>query len=351
MAGIVGYGVYIPSYRIKVEEIAKVWGDDPKAISRGLVVQEKSVPAPDEDTATISVESARNSLKRALIDPQKIGAIYVGSESHPYAVKPTATIVAEAVEAAPNLTAADLEFACKAGTAGIQMCMGLVDSGIIDYGLAIGADTAQGAPSDALEYTASAGGAAFLVGKDDTLADFEGTCSFTTDTPDFYRREGKPYPKHGGRFTGEPAYFKHVLSTSHLLFEKMGTEASDYDHVVFHQPNGKFYIRAAKTLGFTEKQYETGLLTPFIGNTYSGATPLGLAAILDIAKPGERIMAVSYGSGAGSDAFSITVNDKIEEKRELAPKVQDMIKNKEYVNYAIYAKFKGKLRMAGLTQD
>ncbi|HML05931.1 MAG TPA: hydroxymethylglutaryl-CoA synthase, partial [Methanobacterium sp.] len=46
MAGIVGYGVYIPSYRIKVEEIAKVWGDDPNAISRGLVVQEKSVPAP-----------------------------------------------------------------------------------------------------------------------------------------------------------------------------------------------------------------------------------------------------------------------------------------------------------------
>ena len=112
MSGIVGYGVYIPSYRIKVEEIAKVWGDDPKAISRGLVVNEKSVPAPDEDTATISVEAARNSLKRAMIDPKKIGAVYVGSESHPYAVKPTATIVAEAIEASPELTAADLEFAC-----------------------------------------------------------------------------------------------------------------------------------------------------------------------------------------------------------------------------------------------
>ncbi len=350
MSGIVGYGVYIPSYRIKVEEIAKVWGDDPAAISRGLIVQEKSVPAPDEDTATISVEASRNALRRALIDPQRIGAVYVGSESHPYAVKPTATIVAEAVDAAPHLTAADLEFACKAGTAGMQMCMGLVDSSIIEYGLAVGADTAQGAPSDALEYTASAGGAAYIIGKEDTLADFEGTYSYTSDTPDFYRREGKPYPKHGGRFTGEPAYFKHVLSGAKGLFEKIGTTASDYDHVVFHQPNGKFYIRAAKTLGFNKEQYETGLLTPVIGNTYSGATPLGLAAILDIAKPGERIMAVSYGSGAGSDAFSITVNDEIDERRELAPKVQDMILNKEYVDYSIYAKFKGKLRMAGLTR-
>ncbi|MGZ7070337.1 MAG: hydroxymethylglutaryl-CoA synthase, partial [Methanobacterium sp.] len=346
MAGIVGYGVYIPSYRIKVEEIAKVWGDDPKAISKGLVVQEKSVPAPDEDTATISVEATRHAIKRSMIDPQKIGAVYVGSESHPYAVKPTATIVAEAIGAAPHMTAADLEFACKAGTAGMQICMGLVDSGIIDYGLAVGADTAQGAPGDALEYTASAGGAAYIIGNENTIADIEGTYSFTTDTPDFYRREGKPYPRHGGRFTGEPAYFKHVLAAAKGMFEKMETDASDYDHVVFHQPNGKFYLKAAKLLGFSKEQSKTGLLTPIIGNTYSGATPLGLAAILDIAQPEDRILAVSYGSGAGSDAFSITVKDKIEERRENAPTVTEMVSKKNYVNYAIYAKFKGKIKMA-----
>jgi hydroxymethylglutaryl-CoA synthase len=83
-----------------------------------------------------------------------------------------------------------------------------------------------------------------------------------------------------------------------------------------------------------------------IGNTYSGATPLGLAAVLDIAKPDDRIMAVSYGSGAGSDAFSITVNDRIEDVQDNAPKVSDMITKKSYVDYAVYAKYKGKLRMA-----
>ena len=346
MSGIVGYGVYIPSYRIKVEEIARVWGDNPKAISRGLVVDEKSVPGADEDTATISVEAARNALKRAMIDPKKIGAVYVGSESHPYAVKPTSTIVAEAVEASPDMTAADLEFACKAGTAGMQICMGLVDSGTIEYGLAVGADTAQGAPGDALEYTASAGGAAYVIGNKNTVANIESTYSFTTDTPDFYRREGQPYPRHGGRFTGEPAYFKHVLSAARGLMERLDKNASDFDHVVFHQPNGKFYLRAAKKLGFNNEQAKTGLLTPVIGNTYSGATPLGLAAILDIAQPGEKILAVSYGSGAGSDAFSIEVTDLIEKNRNAAPKVRDMIKRKTYVDYAVYAKYKGKLRMA-----
>ena len=346
MAGIVGYGVYVPSYRIKVEEIARVWGDDPQEISRGLVVQEKSVPAPDEDTATISVEAARFALKRAVIDPQKIGAVYVGSESHPYAVKPTATIVAQAIDAGPHLSAADMEFACKAGTAGMQSCMGLVDSNIVEYGLAVGADTAQGAPGDALEYTASAGGAAYIIGKKDTLADIDFTYSYTTDTPDFYRREGMPYPRHGGRFTGVPAYFKHVIAAAKGTFEKMGFDASDYDYAVFHQPNGKFYLKAAKKLGFNQEQVKYGLLSPVIGNTYSGATPLGLAATLDEAKAGDKILAVSYGSGAGSDAFSITVNEKIEEKRELGPKVRDMIKNKCYIDYALYAKFKHKLKMA-----
>ena len=345
MLGIVGYGAHVPSYRIKVEEIAKVWGDDPVALSNGLVVNEKSVPSADEDTATIAVTAARYALARAQIDPSKIGAVYVGSESHPYAVKPTASIVAEAVCATPKLTAADLEFACKAGTAGIQMSMGLVDSGMVEYALSIGADTSQGAPGDALEYTASAGGAAYIIGNKNTIADIDHTCSFTTDTPDFYRREGQDYPSHGGRFTGEPAYFKHVLSTAKMLFEETDSKPEDYDYACFHQPNGKFYLRAGKKLGFTNDQIKQGLLTPNIGNTYSGAVPLALSNILDVAEPGDKIFVVSYGSGAGSDGFTITVKDEIEQRRDLAPKTQEIIDDKKYVDYAVYAKFKGKINM------
>ncbi len=347
-AGIVSYGAYIPRYRIRPEEIGKVWGEDGVARGKGLGIISKSVPSPDEDVITIAVEAARNALKRADIDPQDIGAIYSGSESHPYAVKPTSTVVAEAIMAAPDLTAADYEFACKAGTAALQNVLGLVESDMIKYGIAIGADTSQGAPGDPLEYSASAGGAAFLVGKEKVIARINGIYSYTTDTPDFWRREGQPYPSHGGRFTGEPAYFRHVMTAARKMMEKMGTEPKDYTYVVLHQPNGKFPKRAAQKLGFTGEQVETGLLTPKIGNTYSGAVPLGLSAVLDISKPDDRILAVSFGSGAGSDAFDIAVTDEMENfNRNAAPLISEMVENEVFIDYAIYVKYRGKIRRKG----
>jgi hydroxymethylglutaryl-CoA synthase len=345
MVGIVGYGVYIPVYRVKVEEIARVWGGDPVSLSKGLMISEKAVASLDEDTSTIAVEAARNCVKMAGINPKEIGAIYVGSESHPYTVKPTATIVAEAIDASPELTAADYEFACKAGTAGIQTSMGLVSSGIIKYGMAIGADTAQGAPGDALEYTAASGGAAFIIGKNDLIASVEGTFSYTTDTPDFWRKEGQPYPRHGGRFTGAPAYFKHVFNASKMLMERLKMKPEDFDYAVFHQPNGKFPRKVAKMLGFKDEQIEEGILVDRIGNTYSGSSLLGLANILDKAKPGERILVASFGSGAGSDAFSIVTEKGITKKRGRAPTVEDYVKRKKYLDYAAYAKMRGKIKV------
>lgn len=347
MVGIITYGAYIPRFRIKVEEIARVWGANPAEISGGLGVYEKSVPDLDENTATIAVEAARSALARRRINPDDIGAVYVGSESHPYAVKPTAVTVGEAIEATPVMTAADYEFACKAGTAAIQTCMGLVGSGMIRYGLAVGADIAQGAPGDALEYTAAAGGAAFLIGNDDPIAEINATHSYTSDTPDFWRREGQSYPRHGGRFSGDPGYFKHVLGASRLLFEREGKKPADYDYAVFHQPNAKFPTRAAQILGFTKEQYLPGLVVPTVGNTYSGASPVGLAATLDIAEPGDRIFVCSYGSGSGSDAFDITVTDAITSAidRSQAPTVAELQKNLRYLDYALYARHKGKIVM------
>ncbi len=310
-----------------------------------LPVREKSVPGLDEDVATMSIEAARNALARSGgLLPSRIGAVWVGSESHPYAVKPTSTIVAEAIGATPYTTAADWQFACKAGTEAIQAAIGLVGSGMADYALAIGMDAAQGRPSDALEYTAGAGGAAFVIGPAEaSIAVFEGSVSYVTDTPDFWRRQYEKYPEHAGRFTGEPAYFHHISSSVSRLFAEMNLKAGDFAYAVFHQPNAKFPMKVGEDLGFTREQIKPGLLVNEIGNTYAGSALIGLTAVLDVAKPGDRILLASFGSGAGSDAFSLLVQERREGAR--AQTTRDYINRRTQIDYALYARLKGNYKL------
>jgi len=273
--------------------------------------------------------------------------VYVGSESHPYAVKPSGTVLAEAIGATPEIHCADFEFACKAGSEAMFVALSLIKSGEMRYALAVGADTSQGAPGDALEYSAAAGSAAFIMGSENLLAVCEKSYSYMTDTPDFWRREYQFYPKHAGRFTGGPAYFKHVTGSANGILEKSGLKPGDFAYAVFHQPNGKFPVRAAKMLGFTQKQIDPGLLSPTLGNTYSGSSPMGLTATLDVAKAGDLILMVSYGSGAGSDSFVWRVTDHLEKVRDKAPKTREMLETKiRYLDYGTYAKFRGKIRKA-----
>ena len=103
-------------------------------------------------------------------------------------------------------------------------------------------------------------------------------------------------------------------------------------------------MMAAEKLGFKKEQWDDGRLSPTLGNTYSGASPIGLAAILDKAKPGDRILMVSFGSGAGSDAFIYRVTDRIMEIQGKAPKTKKQLDcDKRYVDYGMYAKFRGKI--------
>jgi hydroxymethylglutaryl-CoA synthase len=338
--GIAGYGAYVPIYRIRAAEVARVWGSGEEE-----PVREKSVPGLDEDSLTMAYEAAREALEMSGVERSEVGAVLVGSESPPYAVKPSATVIAEALGLTPRVVAIDMEFACKAGTTAMILAAGLVASGAIKHGLAIGTDNAQARPGDELEYTAGAGAAAYLVSGDGDrlLAVLEYAYSYVTDTPDFWRREGERYPRHAYRFTGAPAYFNHIVGAAKGLMEEAGLKPSDFDYVVFHQPNVKFPLRAAQMLGFKPEQVKPGLLSGEIGNTYAAASLIGLARVLDAAKPNQRILVVSFGSGAGSDAISLVTTENVGKKKS---SLERLLSRKVYVDYGLYAKMKGILRVA-----
>jgi hydroxymethylglutaryl-CoA synthase len=343
--GIAGHGAYVPRLRVSTADISAAWrargGAEP-------AVAEKSVPGPDEDVVTMAIEAARTALDRAGagfggVGP--IGAVWVGTESKPYAVKPSATVVAEALGVTPHIVAADMEFACKAGSEAMQAAVAFVGSGMVEAAIAIGMDTAQSKPGDALEHTAGCGGAAFVfAGAAQAIAVVEASVSHVTDTPDFFRREGAHYPEHGGRFTGEPSYFRHTLAASRRLLAEVGRAPGDFSHAVFHQPVPRFVEKAAAELGFNRRQIAAGLVAPRMGNAYAGSSLLGLAAVLDVARPGDRIFFCSYGSGAGSDAFSFLVTERIEERRR-GPSVAAYLERRRPVDgYGQYLRLRGKIR-------
>ncbi|QQS38843.1 hydroxymethylglutaryl-CoA synthase [Candidatus Woesebacteria bacterium] len=340
--GIVGYGVSIPHLRIKTKNIARAWNSSMNP-GRALGVHEKSVPNYDEDTITLSVEAALRALERSTIQSNEVGAIYIGSESHPYAVKPSSTIVAEAIGMTNDYMAIDTQFACKAGTANMQIVIGLVSSLMIKNGLAIGTDCAQSTAGDALEYTAAAGSAAIIIGRKNIAVKIIDTLSYSSDAPDFWRREGETCPKHAGRFTGEPAYFKHIMMATKNILEKTKTQPSDYDHVVFHMPNGKFPGNVALKMGFTEKQLKAGLVVGNLGNTYSASSMIGLCSVFDIAKPGQNILLTSYGSGSGSDAFVFETTRELTKIQRKASKTSTLLVNKKYISYTSYLRLKNKI--------
>ena len=337
MTGIVSYGFYIPRFRVKVSEIASIWKKKPEDIEAALNIKEKAVGGPDEDALTMAYESASMAVSSG-INPAKIGAVFVGSESHPYAVNPTSTILAEFLGIPNTYLAFDTQFACKAATGAMIAGVSLVKSGYTDYALITAADKATGRPHDPLEYTAASGSASFILGNKNVILEVVDCASYSSDTPDFWRRDGMRYPSHGGRFTGTPAYFHHVRSASELLLKRNKMSAQDFDYGVFHMPNGKFPLQAAASLGFTKEQVLPSLSVTRLGNSYTASALTGLVQILDTAKAGDRIFFASYGSGAGSDVFIFQVTKHLESVRK---NFKSVYADPIYIDYSTYLKFMG----------
>jgi len=337
--GIISYGSYIPSSRLQTATLDVARGKQSGVTQLGTQLISKSVPQIDEDTTTLSVMSAGQALERGSFKKQAIGSVFIGSESHPYAVKPTGVTVAAALGLSSNIAVADLEFACKAGTQSLQVAVAYAKAGLHRYGLAIGSDTAQAAPGDALEYTAAAGSAAFVVGSTDILVEVLDMVSVASDVPDFWRAAGAPFPSHAGRFTGEPAYFDHITKSATQLLSKNKLLPSQIDYCVFHTPNAKFPRQIAKRLGFLKEQLEPSLLVETVGNTYSAASLLALSYLLDTIPANKTILLSSYGSGAGSDSFLLKTTPLLVKKRKKWNTfVADQLQQTHSITYPEYLK-------------
>ncbi|OGK12909.1 hypothetical protein A2861_02200 [Candidatus Roizmanbacteria bacterium RIFCSPHIGHO2_01_FULL_38_15] len=336
MIGIISYGFYIPRYRIKLEEIASAWDKCGEKVEKSLKIDEKAVAGLDEDVLTMGYEAASQALLNKAQIKKKIGAVFIGSETFPYAVKPVSTSIASWLSLSNNYLAYDTQFACKAATGALISSYSMVKSQDVDFALVIASDKANARPQDALEYSAASGANAWVIGREGVALEIVDWSSYSSDTPDFWRRSKVDYPSHAGRFTGDPAYFKHIFESSKNLLKKTKMQPSDFTYAVFHMPNGNFPLKIAKTLGFTHDQLAPSYIVPVLGNSYSASALMGLVAVLEKIRLGETIFFASYGSGAGSDAIVFKATKHINSVRK---QFRSKIKNKKYINYATYLRY------------
>jgi hydroxymethylglutaryl-CoA synthase len=362
--GIIGYGVYIPLQRIHTEEIVKARekkrNDLPQFLDKvrnGLLLKDKSVASMTEDSITIATEAALNAVDMAGIDPNKIETVAVGSESKPYAVGTIARHVASFVGLGNQVYVADLEGACNSGMQSTSFVESQILSGRIKYGLAVGTDVAQAPVGDPLEYACGAGAGAFVLGRDSPLATIIDTAAYSSLTLDFWRRDGAAVPSHFGRTTVE-AYIKHVIGAIEgLLLKHPEISLMDFDYVTFHQPSGYMPMKTCKTLTqekieildhpelqerirltpeFIEERIKPWLRVLDTGNTYAAATLIATCDILDHAKPGQNVLAVSYGSGAYTIATWLRIEEEIMKRRGRTPTVRDYVNRRRDISLEAY---------------
>lgn len=351
-AGIIGFGHYVPYLRVDTKVFAEQWGVSPQLERMYRLNGRNRVAAhaSDEDAVTLAVLAAERALMG--LPAGEVGAVLVGSESHPYAVKPTSVIVADALGLAPDVFAVDLQFACKGGSAAVLITTAMVRAGMGDRALAIGSDCPQSAPGSLLEASVGAGACALVVGPaGEAIATIEAAVSAGSDTTDFWRRDGSQFPSVVGKFSVDEGYLAHSEHVAHALLDITKTTASDYAYCVFHQPYAALPSALAKRLGFSAQQVKVGLAASRVGNTYSASSLLALSAVLEQASPGERILLVSFGSGAGSDGLVLNVTENVKAYRERRLEVgltqvalelgEDHV---DWLSYGQYARGAGKLR-------
>lgn len=328
-AGIVGYGAYIPKFRIERSEIGKAW----QGGGRG----EKSVLGTDEDVITMAVEAALNAVEVARIDPTRdLGALYLASTSAPYVEHSSAGIVAEALGVRADAELADFGTTTRSSFAALKSCADSVAAGRIQYGLVIGSDSRPGAPGSAGEQNFGAAAAAVIVGPESPVASIDTSEVYSTRFMDRWRAPSDDYVRdYDQRFTREFGYIKHVKGAVQRFVEKSNVGVDAFQHVVLQYVDERLTSTVAKSLGVKPAQMARGDVGSRVGDVGAASPLLGLAAVLDTADPGDRILAVSYGSGT-SDALSLMVGDGLD--RRIERSCEYYLSSKESIDYVTYLK-------------
>ncbi|MCL6559825.1 MAG: hydroxymethylglutaryl-CoA synthase [Firmicutes bacterium] len=341
MAGIIGYGVYIPGLRIAAKEIKMVW-----PVAGGVPgVKEKAVADFDEDTVTMAVTAAERALANAGIGAEKVEAVYVASTSAPCEEKSMAAVIQTVLGVPSGALSVDLGRSTRAGTLALMNCLAQVRAGDIKLGLVIASENRLARAGDMLEQSLGAGAVALVVGNERTIAEVLGSATFTTEFTSTWRPCGEKYLRRHDdvRLEREYGFQRAAVKAGQTLLARLGLTGEVFNYLATAEPDGRIIQTVAKMLRLPAEAAGPANLAPVVGDTGTVAPLLGLAAILEQGKQGEKALVISYGSGAGSDALAVELTGELAVKKEFSKALAEITGNRTYLNYHAYAKRVGLL--------
>lgn len=322
MIGITSIGAYLPAYRLARDEIARAWGG---RAAGGA----KAVAGYDEDTVTMAVAAALDCLKHG----SPVDGLYLATTTAPYKEKQSAAIVASAVDLSEECHASDFTNSLRSGTIALKSAIDAVKAGSVKSAMLVAADTRPAAVKGSLEQTLGDGAAALTIGSGKVIAEIEGSYSLSNDFTDYWRTEEDKFIRSAeGRFIDEMGYFPTMQSVITGLLKKYKAVLADFANVIYYASDARQHAALAHRLKLDKAQVQDPLYN-VIGNTGTAAPFLMLAAALEKAKAGDRLLFVSYGDGA--DAFIFRVTDEIK-KYQKAPVISQQLAGKTAINYGQY---------------
>ncbi len=330
---ILGYGIYIPYYRIMLSEIRKAWNLSTR------IKGEKSVPGRDENVLSMAHTATQMALKKANIKPEEIEMIVFITTTSPYSDSSLASQLAvslfEDKKDYSNIDALDIQASTRSTTMGLKVVNDAINSGRIRKALLIGADVLIAAPGQDLELTSAAGAAALILGEENGLAKIEDFFGYVTGFTDIWTVKGD-FPRQSlPRFVRNHGYIDHCLESMKGLLKERNETIENYNHVIIQPSNARYFSAVGKKMKIPdEKMKHTHKAFMAFGNTGSAGILIGLISSLENSASNDKIIITSYGSGM-SDSVSITVRRQVSENNTL----ESYINEKKYLNYFTYLRY------------
>lgn len=332
--GISGYGVYIPKLRIKKDEYSKVWGS-----FAAPGVDEKSVMGFDEDVLTCATKVSKRALDSVPLTPDKITRFALASTSAPYVEKLLSGTVLVSVGLPNSAFTSDHTTSTRAGTEALLVGFEHVAADAGGRALVVAADAPKASMWNSFEHPLGAGAAAFVLSNENLIAELEGYATYASEYfgERFRPREDSLIHDLNVKKFSEGSLMTNTTRAGNALLKKLNRKPEEYQHVVIQQPDARVPASIAARMNFTDVQLASSLVSKYLGDLGAASVPMGLASALENAKAGDKIMAISYGSGAGSDALSF----KVVGERKATIRLKAEADRKEYIDYVKYLKLRG----------